>query len=105
MKIVNSRATVMQTLLDKRSELSQNDFDTWFLSNKNQLIEEERDMIIKSANQNIVGDDELRETLFLPRLNRKATNKGEAYYELMFMFNVNPTTLTTTVTTTESTQQ
>jgi hypothetical protein len=52
---------------------------------KNDCIEKEKEQIIKAANQKIVGDDSLLETLYFPQLNnKKATSKGEAYYELMY---------------------
>ena len=40
--------TAMQQVIDKRNELSQNDFDTWILSNKKQLLEKEKETIKES---------------------------------------------------------
>jgi hypothetical protein len=38
--------TVMQIIIEQRNILSQNDFDTWILSNKKDLLEKEKEQIM-----------------------------------------------------------
>ena len=37
--------TVIQIIIEQRNKLSQNDFDTWILSNKKELLEKEKEQI------------------------------------------------------------
>jgi hypothetical protein len=47
-----------------------------------ELLEKEREQIIKAANQNIAGD-EMLDLLYFPG-KEAAKSKGEAYYRLMY---------------------
>ena len=40
--------TVIQIIIEQRNKLSQNDFDTWILSNKKELLEKEKEQIIEA---------------------------------------------------------
>ena len=41
--------TVIQIIIEQRNKLSQNDFDTWILSNKKELLEKEKEQIIDAT--------------------------------------------------------
>ena len=40
--------TVIQIIIEQRNKLSQNDFDTWILSNKKELLVKEKEQIIEA---------------------------------------------------------
>ena len=45
--------TVIQIIIEQRNKLSQNDFDTWILSNKKELLEKEKEQIIEAFEQGL----------------------------------------------------
>ena len=46
--------TVIQIIIEQRNKLSQNDFDTWILSNKKELLEKEKEQSINLIKQTCI---------------------------------------------------
>jgi hypothetical protein len=75
--------TVIQIIIEQRSKLSQNDFDTWILSNKKELLEKEKEQIMTA---NIEGTEHGYRERALFGLDARPYSKkrAEQYYNQTF---------------------